>query len=278
MKDWDDEIHRALAHPIRRHIIVRLLERSSLSFNELLKYVDIPNHGKLGFHIGTLRGLVEHDPSMKKYRLTERGQLAGELIWDTRFIIARGGRGHAYKPTSYVRHLRLGDHAILFYDTEDIKRQISLPFLTAGLPKGEAVVYIVSEHQLDSECREIAHLGIDIDYFRKKALTVMSADEWFLKKGKAQAKVIIANWLKLVNEKQKAGFTGVRGAAEMEVFVNYAKGKELLKLEAALGRQLPPNLCGLCLYDMHRLDKEQFIQLNQSHAHSIFRGIAWKTP
>jgi len=64
----------------------------------------------------------------------------------------------------------------------------------------------------------------------------------------------------------------------MEVFLNYAKSKELLRYEAALGRQLPPNLCGLCLYDTRRLDEEQLIQLNNSHGHSIFKDIALINP
>jgi len=220
LKDWDDEIHSALAHPIRRRIIECLQEKKYLSFHELLKYLGIGNHGKLGFHIKALGGLVEREPSMKKYRLTDRGQLAGELIWDIRFIVDRGGRDLAHEPTRYVRRLRFGDHAILYYDTEDAKREISFPFLEAGLPKGEAVVYLVSEHKLDSENREIQRYGISADYFRMKAFTIMSADEWYLKKGKAQAKTIIANWQKLLKEKQKTGFTGLRGAGEMEVFFN----------------------------------------------------------
>ncbi|MFQ5999354.1 MAG: MEDS domain-containing protein [Candidatus Bathyarchaeia archaeon] len=276
MKDWDDEIHRALAHPIRRHIL-ECLQENDLSFRELMRRVAIVNHGKLGFHIRALKGLVEHDPSTKKYRLTDRGQLAGELIWDIRFMITRGGRDLAIEPTRYVRRLRFGDHAILFYDTEDVKREISFSFLKAGLLKGEAVVYVVSEHKLDSERREIQRYGISADHFRKEAFTIMSADEWYLKKGKAQAKTIIANWQKLLKEKQKAGFTGLRGAIESEVFFNYTKVKELLRYEAALGRQLALNLCGLCLYDTHRLDEEQFIQLNKSHGHAIFKGIALKT-
>ena len=154
MKGWDDEIHRALSHPIRRRII-ECLQENDLSFRELVKRIAISNHGKLGFHIRALKGLVEHDPSMKKYRLTDRGQLAGELIWDVRFIIDRGGRDLAYEPTRYVRRLRFGDHAVLYYDTENIKREITYSFLEAGIPKGEAIVYIVSEHKLNSEAREI---------------------------------------------------------------------------------------------------------------------------
>ncbi len=224
-----------------------------------------------------MRGLVERESSMKKYRLTDRGQLASELIWDIRFIIARGGRDLAHEPTRYVRHLRFGDHAVLYYDIEDIKREITFSFLEAGLPKGEAVVYIVSEHKLSSEAREIQRYGISGDYLRNGTFTIMSAHEWYLEKGKAQAKTIIANTMALLEEKQKAGFTGLRGAGEMDVFFNYAKNRELLAYEAALGRQLSPNLCGMCLYNTHRLEEKQIIQLNKYHGHAIFKDTALKT-
>jgi len=274
--DWDDQIHKALAHPIRRHVIECLQERS-LSFQELLKSVAISNHGKLGFHLKALEGLVEREPSMGKYRLTDRGQLAGELIWDARFIIARSGQDLTLKPPRYARRLRLGDHAILFYDTEDDMHEITFPFLEAGLLKGEAVVYVVPENEMYSEGQEIQRYGISVDRFHKEAFTLLSAEEWYLKKGKAQAETIIANWLTLTKEKQKVGFTGLCGATEMKVFFDYAKGEELLRYEAALGRYFALNLCGLCLYDTHRLDEKQFIQLNKSHGHSIFKGIALKT-
>ncbi len=282
LKDWDDEIHRALAHPIRRRIIERLQEKGDLSFHELLKYVGTSNHGKLAFHLKALRELVEREPAIKKYRLTDRGQLAGELMWDTRFIIARGGRDLAHEPTRYVRHLRFGDHAILYYDTEDVKRAITYSFLEAGLPRGEAVVYLVSEHKLDSEGQAIQRYGISANYFRTGALTIMSAEEWYLKKGKAKAETIIANWQTLAKEKQKAtraraAFTGLRGAADMDVFFDNEKVNELLRYEKAFGRQLLHNLCALCLYGTHRLEDEQVIQLRKCHGHEIFGDIALKT-
>jgi len=104
----------------------------------------------------------------------------------------------------------------------------------------------------------------------------MSAYEWYLKKGKAQAETIIANWRKLVNEKQKAGFTGLRGAGEMEVFFANSKSEELLRYEAALGRKFDFNLCALCLYDTEWIDETQVTQLNKYHGHRIFKDIALK--
>lgn len=268
-------IHSALSHPIRRSILECLREKSALSFQELVKCTAIGNHGKLGFHIRSLTGLVEHDPSVKKYRLTDRGQLAAELIWDIRLVISRGGRDLPYEPTRYVRGLNFGDHAFLLYDTDDVKRQITFSFLEAGLAKDEAVVYLVPENKLDSESREIQRFGISDDFFRKKVFAVMSADEWYLRKGKAQAKTIIANWRKLANEKQKFGFKGLRVAGDMDVFFNHSE-KELFRYEAMLGRQFSPFICALCIYDQKLLDDKQVHHLTTCHSYLINRDWAWK--
>jgi len=281
LKEWDDEIHRALAHPIRRRII-ECLQKNDLSFPELLKRVGVANHGKLGFHIRALMMrphacIVEQDASTKKYHLTDRGQLAGELIWDIRYAIERGRRDLVHEPTRYVRRLRAGDHAVFYYDTEEVKRNITFPFLEVGLPKGEAIVYVVSENKLDSESQALQRYGIGADYFGTEAFTIMSDDEWFMKEGKAQPNIIIDNWRAIAKEKQKAGFTGVRGAVEMKLMLNYSR-EQLLRLETMLGKQFTINQCVMCLYDVNRLEEKQVIQLSKCHGHEIFKDIALKTP
>jgi len=130
---------------------------------------------------------------------------------------------------------------------------------------------------VDSETQAIQRYGISADYFGTEAFTIMSADEWYLKRGRAQPPTIIANWLTLLNEKQKAGFTGLRVAGEMEVFFDNAKVTELLRYEAMLGRQFAFDLCAMCLYDVNRLEEKQVIQLNKCHGHEIFKDIALKT-
>lgn len=276
MKGWNNEIFKALAHPIRRRIIECLRETNALSYNELLKLVDTKNHGKLGFHMRALKGLVEHESSTNKYRLTDRGQIAGELIWDIMFIISRGGRDLAQEPTRYVQNLKFGDHALFLYNTEDDRREIAFSYLKAGLPKGEAIVFLVPEQKIDSENQEIQRYGISGDYFRNEAFTIMSAEEWYLKKGRAQAKTIMDNWLKLLKVKQKAGFAGLRAAGEMGVFLENSKEKELLKYEAALGRKFAFAICGLCLYDIGKLDESQVARLTRLHGHLISKDMAWK--
>lgn len=272
MEIWNNNIHKALAHPLRRRIIECLRDKN-LSFSELMKCAEVSNHGTIGFHLRSLGGLVALEPSTAKYHLTDRGKLAGELIQNIRFIASKAERDT--KLTTYIRGLRLRDHAVLLHHTEDFKHRILFPFLEVGPSKDEAVVYLVSENKLDSEKREIQRYGIDLD--RKDTFSIMSADEWYLEKGKAQAETIIANWLAFVEEKQKAGFKRVRAAAEMEVFLNYAKTKELFRYEQSLGRELPLNSCGLCLYNTNRLDEKQFIQVINCHRHIISKDVFGKT-
>jgi hypothetical protein len=260
-----------MSHPVRRRIIGSLQNRD-LSFTELLNAVGSSNHGRLGFHLRALKDFVELETSTRKYHLTNRGYLLARVIQDFHSI---SWREQIYR--EYAGNLTLGDHAFALYAEENFKRKILFPFLKAGLLRGEAVVHLMSEHKLDTETREIQRFGIDLENLRKGAFTIMSAYKWYLEKGKAQAKAIIANWVKLLNEKKKAGFRGIHASGDMDVLFDYARIEELLEYEESLGRQLTIDICGLCLYNRERLDKSHIARLINYHGHIISKDIVGKT-
>ena len=269
LNEWNNEIQRAIAHPIKRGII-ELLRDAKLSFTELYNAVgNGDDHGRFGYHLRTLNGFVEFEQSTQKYRLTHRGRLLDAVIRDFRFITQTTRR----ELRKYVQYLEFGDHAIGFYEDDYLKRIMSFPFIKAGLLNGEAVMYLVSEQKIDSEIREIQKNGLNLENLHKESFTIMPAYEWYLEKGKGQAKTIIDNWMTLLKKKQKAGFKGLHVVGEMEDFLNYAKSKECLRYEEALGRHFTSNLCAICLYDTHRLDTEQFTHLSKSHGHTISKDI-----
>jgi hypothetical protein len=270
--NWDYDIHRAMSHHVNRKII-ECLHYENLGFTELLNKVgDDGNHGRFGYHLRTLSKFVELEPTTKKYRLTARGELLAGVIHDFRFLISRGKEA-----SRYSERLTIGDHAVALYDNDDFKRQISFPFLKAGLSRGEATVYIVSEDKLDSEIREIQKYGMDLDSLPKEAFTIMSAYEWYLRKGRAKAKTIVTNWQTLIHEKKKAGFAGVHGAGETAVFINNGKTEELLRYSEALGRQLAFDLCVLCLYDKNILEERYIARVFNCHGHIISKNLLGKT-
>jgi len=261
-----------MSHCLNRKII-DCLHDENLGFTELLDKVgDDGNHGRFGYHLRTLSGFVELEPTTKKYRLTDRGKLLADVIHDFRFLTSRGKEA-----SRYAERLTIGDHAVAFYDNDDFKRQISFPFLKAGLSSGEATVYIVSEDKLDSEIREIQEYGIDLDSLPKEAFTIMSASEWYLRKGRAKAKKIVTNWQTLIHKKKKAGFTGVHAAGETAVFISNGKSEELLRYEELLDRQLAPDLCALCLYDKNILEERHIARVFNCHGHIISKNLLGKT-
>jgi len=260
-----------MAHPTNREII-DCLHDQSLSFTDLLNKVGNSDHGRFGYHLRMLREFVELEPTTKKYRLTDKGKLLSAVIRDFRFLTSG-----ANEASRYAKNLRIGDHAVALYDNEDFKRGISFPFLEAGLSRGEAAVYVVSEDKLDSEVREIQKFGIDFDSLPKEAFTIMSANEWYLRKGRAKVRTIVTNWQTLIHEKEKAGFAGVHVAGEATGFINTGLSEELLKFDELLGRQLVFDVCGLCLYDKNILEEGFLTRVLNCHGHVISKDLIGKT-
>jgi hypothetical protein len=273
----EEKIYKAVVYPIRRRVIEHLYEKQYASFSELLRCTSIKDHGKLGFHLRALSGLIKSDFTTKKYSLTAIGQLAAELIWDTRFLIARSERDIVHLPSRYVRRLGPGAHAVFFYDTEEDKREVCFSFLLAGLLRNEAVVYLVPKSKMNLEATELIRYGINANYVSKGAFTIMSAEDWYLNKGKAQADKIIANWQALLKQKKKAGFTRLRVVGESSAFYGSARTRELMEYEKKLGRRLDESFCILCLYDRKGLQEDDLRSIENLHGHSIYKRTAYCT-
>ena len=264
---WDGETHRAMAHPVKRKII-KSLRDNDLPFTELLQSIGEMDHGKFGYHLRTLKGFIKVDAATKKYCLTEKGKFLDVCIRDFRFILSVGRR-----LAKYAEGLGRGDHAVGLCHAEEFKHEIVFPFLKAGLLKGEAVAYVAPEHKQSLIAKESLNYGINGDYLRNGTFIVMSAYDWYLEKGKAQGKTIIANWNELLKEKRRAGFAGLRVVGEMDTFFDYGKVEELLKYEELLGRRFEMDLSALCLYTTDRLSCEQFSRICQAHGHLISKGV-----
>ena len=268
---WDDEFQNAVSHPVRRKII-ELLQHENLSFMTLLKVVDGKNHGTLGYHLRALKEFIEIESSTNKYYLTEKGRSLAAYIQDLDYTLLA-----SQKISRYIQSLAVKEHAVAFYETDNFKHQILTPFFKKGLQRGEAVVYLLPEAKLTSATREVQRFGIDFDLMPMEAFTVMSADDWYLKKGKADSKVIKDNWMDLVKKRKKVGFKGLRVAGDVEPFYDSAKNKELLEYEESLGRRFTFDICAVCLYNWNKFDKKQFRQIYRCHGHIISKSVFGST-
>lgn len=181
-------------------------------------------------------------------------------------------------PITYVEKLGCGDHAMLLYRNEIVSRSISIFFLSSGLQRGAAGVYLASERRIDQVTCELRRRGIDTEEREKKgAFAVMSAEEWYLRRGKASADMIIGNWLKLAKDKIKEGYKVLQAVGETDCFFDNGEVKELMVYEKKLGKRFSLPMCALCVYDAARVEPKHFWSLMEAHGHGIFQGIAFKS-
>jgi DNA-binding transcriptional ArsR family regulator len=268
---WDIEIRKALSHATKRKII-DLLADENLSFMELLARSEEPDeHGNFGYHLRQLVGFLDFDPATKKYELNYRGKILKEVICEFRRIVQKGKQ-----PFEYVEQLKNREHAFCLYESESFKQGVVLSFFKAGLLKGNALVSVVGEENLDREVLTYKKHGIDFDSLPKGALTVLSSFEWYIQKGKADAKTITKNTQRLVKEKKEAGFLRVQVAGEAETFVDNGKTEELLRYEESLGSQLGLDLSAICLYDKKRFEEIGVSHFFNAHGHIITEEFCGK--
>jgi len=87
-------ILRALAHPMRARILEVLWEEL-LTFSWIMRRLDLnPKYdaGSFGFHLKVLKeaGLVEVDPDLPRYRLTDLGRYAYTLVSQLKRKVGEG--------------------------------------------------------------------------------------------------------------------------------------------------------------------------------------------
>jgi hypothetical protein len=76
--DWAS-LHKILSDTTRRSILELLAEKESLSYTDIMTFLQITNTGRLNYHLKALTSLVSKDEA-GKYHLTEQGRQAASLL------------------------------------------------------------------------------------------------------------------------------------------------------------------------------------------------------
>lgn len=64
----------------RRKVILALEHRGPLTYTEILNMLDTDHTGKLNYHLKVLGDLIAKDESTSRYSLTQKGELASQLL------------------------------------------------------------------------------------------------------------------------------------------------------------------------------------------------------
>jgi two-component system, chemotaxis family, sensor kinase Cph1 len=179
-----------------------------------------------------------------------------------------------------IRHLKLGDHAALFYRTEAEQLDIAIPFIAIGLERNERCLYI-AEHHTTTEIRlKLQDFGVDVEKAEKNgALDVVTKHETYLKHGAFQPDKMIVDLCDAVQSAMDSGFTGLRAAGELSWALDLPSAlSQMVKYEEELDDHFHAKFAALCQYDESRYPANICERMKQLHPIVVRGGEVIRKP
>lgn len=173
-------------------------------------------------------------------------------------------------------------HLCLLYDTKEEQFAAALPFLRAGLERGERCLYIADENRAAAVLDALRKGGTDVERsLRSGALIIADKRETYLKHGRFDPD----SWLRFLSQaarKEGAGkFSGMRTLlGEM----TWALGENtspdsLVEYEAKLTYYVRDHdVRVLCQYHRDRFSAEVILDIIRTHPVVVYGGIVCQNP
>ncbi|GAA3444378.1 MEDS domain-containing protein [Planomonospora venezuelensis] len=129
-----------------------------------------------------------------------------------------------------VKDVRLGDHLCLAFTHEAEQREVSVTFVTAGLARGERVLYLTDDPTPDRVRHWLEEAGVDVAAVTAAGqLGVRPAREGYLVSGRFDPDAMITALRGEVAGSLAAGFSGFRISGEMGWALRGVAGAERLE-------------------------------------------------
>lgn len=172
-------------------------------------------------------------------------------------------------------------HICGFFDSEEERYEIILPYLKEGLDNNEEVLDILESTSYSSHYQRLSKSGIPVDAkLATGQLKVVSADETYLKGGYFAAdKMYDLVEEALVSAKQSS-YNSIRACGDMAWALRGVAGTdELIEYEARLNHLTPKHSCSLiCMYDVNRFSGRALADVLATHPYVILNGKIHKNP
>ncbi|MFW9956198.1 MAG: MEDS domain-containing protein [Candidatus Thorarchaeota archaeon] len=272
MLNYEESLSRAIRRNVQVRIIteypddqealLRMLESNIPNRRVVLKYIDdIPSRyvliDKTEVMLGTsIKGGATNGKSL----WTQDTNLVAIIRRDFEECLSRSIAWQSYITTPAenlirsLRHLRPRDHVVLFYDSQELKRQVLFSYIKNGLERGDGAVYVCSEETVNEIIDGMKRYGIDVEsHLRSKGLVVVDYADFYIKKGQFSIDDVMEGWESYYNEAQKNGFKGLRVTGEMSCFIKHNLTEELLDYEKALHTVLDIPIMAICAYSSEAL-------------------------
>ncbi len=178
--------------------------------------------------------------------------------------------------------LALHEHRCLIYDTQEEQFAAALPFLRAGLERGERCLYIADENNGATVLDALRKGGTEVDrYVRSRALIVTGKRETYLKPRHFDPDWWIGFLSQATDEVGDVKFSGLRTLlGEM----TWAIGEDvapdsLIEYEAKLTHFVHDHdVRVLCQYNRKRFSPELILGIIRTHPVVVYGGIVCRNP
>jgi hypothetical protein len=166
------------------------------------------------------------------------------------------------------------NHFILFYDTQESKRNILFRFLADGLKNGRGAVYICSDEGPEKVLKNMESFGIDVETQAEAGmLLIRNFDEWYIEKGRVEPIRIITRWNNAFDQFSGRGL-GMRVVGETSCFFRQGLVRELMRYEYALHKVLTIPMEAICAYNLKTIvdtgHTDMIMPFIRAHGKAIF--------
>ncbi len=166
-------------------------------------------------------------------------------------------------------------HICGFFDSEDERYDVILPYLKEGLENNEEVLNILESTSYSDHCNRLHKAGIAVhEKLESSQLKVLSADETYLKGGSFAADKMYNMVEEALINAKAAGYKSIRVCGDMTWALRNVDGTdELIEYEARLNELTPKHSCSLiCMYDINRFSGRAMADVLATHPYVILNG------
>lgn len=182
-------------------------------------------------------------------------------------------------PATQVEQLTVHNHLCLVYDSLQEQMATAVPFMRAGLERGERCVYAADDNSVAAVLEAMRAGGIDTDSaMRSGAFSVLTKRDTYLREGRFDPDGMIGFLREAAGAATAAGFTALRATGEMTWALGGDPGVErLLEYESKLNvfcRESDVIL--LCQYSRKRFKPEVILGMIYTHPKIIMGKMVYR--
>jgi two-component system, chemotaxis family, sensor kinase Cph1 len=178
-----------------------------------------------------------------------------------------------------VENIQPNSHVCLIYRNQDEQFESALPFIKAGIMRGEQTVYITDDNLSKAVKQAMLDYGLDLENDLASGKLIMAGKkESYLRDGHFDPDAMLGFLAQSVEQAERLGFSSLRVTGEMTWALGSNPGNErLLEYEAKLNMFFVKHNCSaICQYNIERFSPETIRDVLYTHPIAIIGGVVCK--